>query len=137
MRHPGAGRFAQSGAVQVDVFVMGEALDLLLQVVGFDANGPLDACGAGVVVPMTANVDQMNLVRSFGMKPVCQLVHLHARHDTVDAVLAVELHSIDYARADGNGHNDSGHVSRDLKTVGESDKKIMEEKPNAAVGQDP
>ncbi len=57
MRHPGAGRFAQSGAVQVDILVMGEALGLLLQVVRFDANRSLDARGAGVVVPMTANID--------------------------------------------------------------------------------
>jgi hypothetical protein len=38
VRHPGAGRFARSSAVEVNVLILGQVLDLFLQIVGFDAN---------------------------------------------------------------------------------------------------
>ena len=38
MRHPGAGRFARSSTVKINVLVLGKVLDFLLQVVRLDAN---------------------------------------------------------------------------------------------------
>lgn len=38
MRHPGACPFARSSAVDVNVLVFGEILDLLFEIVGLDAN---------------------------------------------------------------------------------------------------
>ncbi len=36
MRHPGAGRFARSSTVQVNVLVPGQVFDFLLKIVGFN-----------------------------------------------------------------------------------------------------
>ncbi len=38
MRHPGAGRFARSSTVKVNVLVLGQILDLLLEIVRLDAD---------------------------------------------------------------------------------------------------
>src|SRR5712671_4057148 len=38
VRHPGAGRFARSSTVQIYIFVLGQALDLFLKIVGFDSD---------------------------------------------------------------------------------------------------
>ncbi len=38
VRHPGAGRFARSSAVQINIFVLGKVLEFLLKIVGLDAD---------------------------------------------------------------------------------------------------
>jgi hypothetical protein len=38
VRHPGAGRFARSSTVKINVLVLGEVLDLFLKIVGLDAD---------------------------------------------------------------------------------------------------
>ncbi len=38
MRHPGAGRFARSSTVEINVFVFWKILDFFLQIIGFDAD---------------------------------------------------------------------------------------------------
>lgn len=38
MRHPGAGRFARSSTVEINILVLGQVLDLFLQIVGLNAN---------------------------------------------------------------------------------------------------
>jgi hypothetical protein len=45
MRHTGAGGFALSSTVQVDVLVLGKCLDFLRQVIRLDADGAPDAGG--------------------------------------------------------------------------------------------
>src|ERR1035438_6394760 len=42
VRHPGAGRFARSSTVKIDIFVLGKALDLFVEIIGFDPDGVLD-----------------------------------------------------------------------------------------------
>jgi hypothetical protein len=42
-RHPGAGRFACSSTVDVNILIFWEGFDLLSKVVGFNANGSLNA----------------------------------------------------------------------------------------------
>jgi hypothetical protein len=60
MRHTGAGGFALSSTVEVNVFVLWEGLDFVGKVIGLDANGALDSRGAGIVVAMAAHVDQQD-----------------------------------------------------------------------------
>src|SRR5207245_521466 len=60
VRHPGAGCFAHSSAVQVDVLLLGQPLDFLIEVIGFDPDGALDARRIRIVVAVTANVDDQN-----------------------------------------------------------------------------
>ncbi len=63
VRHPGAGRFARSSAVEVNIFIFGEGLDFLLKVVGLDANRILNAGGAGIIIAVAADVDDQHVVR--------------------------------------------------------------------------
>ena len=65
VRHTGAGGFARSSTVDINVFVLGQQLELLLQVIRFQPNRSLDAGRAGVVVAMTAYIDQQNVFRLF------------------------------------------------------------------------
>ena len=56
MRHPGAGRFARSSTVKINVLILGNILDLFLKVVGFNANRPTNALRAPVIVSVAADV---------------------------------------------------------------------------------
>ena len=58
MRHTGAGGFAASSTVEVDVFIPWKGSDFVGEVIGLEANRALDSRGAGVVVTMTAYIDQ-------------------------------------------------------------------------------
>jgi hypothetical protein len=60
VRHPGAGPFARSSAIQVYVLVFGQPFQLLLKIVGLDADGTLDARGIGIVVAVAADIDDEN-----------------------------------------------------------------------------
>jgi len=42
VRHPGAGCFARSSTVKINVFVLGKVLDLFLKIAGFDADRVFD-----------------------------------------------------------------------------------------------
>ncbi len=57
MRHTGAGGFALSSTVEVDVFVLGKSFDFFGEVIGLKANRARDSRGAGVVVTMTPHID--------------------------------------------------------------------------------
>ena len=46
MRHTGAGGFALSSTVQVDVLILGEYLDFLREIIWLEADGAADARGA-------------------------------------------------------------------------------------------
>ena len=39
LRHPGAGRFARSSTVQINILVLGQVFDLFLKIVRLDADG--------------------------------------------------------------------------------------------------
>ena len=56
MRHTGAGGFAQSSTVKINIFVLGQPLDFFVEVVGFDANRSLDAGCSRIVVAVAANI---------------------------------------------------------------------------------
>ena len=59
MRHPGAGRFACSSTVEVNVFIFRKSLDLFFEIVGFDADRTFDALRSDVVVAVAAHVDDL------------------------------------------------------------------------------
>jgi hypothetical protein len=58
VRHPGAGCFACSSTVDIDVFVLGEQLHFFKQVVGFQPNGAFNARRPRIVVAMAAYIHQ-------------------------------------------------------------------------------
>jgi hypothetical protein len=55
-RHPGAGRFACSSTVQINVLVLGQNFEFLGEIVGFDADRSFDTLRVGVVVSMAADI---------------------------------------------------------------------------------
>jgi len=57
VRHTGARCFAQSSAVEVDVFVFRKLSNFDRQIVGLNSNRPPDPRSAGVVISVTADVD--------------------------------------------------------------------------------
>lgn len=61
MRHTGAGGFALSSTVEVDVFVLRKSFDFVGKVIGLEANRTLNSRGTGVVVTMTAHIDEQDL----------------------------------------------------------------------------
>ena len=60
VRHPGAGRFARSSAVEINVLVLGKVLDLFLKIVGLDADRALDPRSSRIVVAVAADVDDQH-----------------------------------------------------------------------------
>ncbi len=65
VRHPGAGRFARSSAIQINIFVAGKVLDFFLKIVGLNANGVLDARSAGIIIAVAADIDDPYTVGIF------------------------------------------------------------------------
>src|ERR1039458_1463305 len=106
MRHPGASRFACSSTVEINVLVFGESLDLLVEIVGLDADGAGDAFGADVIVAVAAHVDNQHAVLLARSQSRSQFLRLHAWHDAVflmpqelrDAVTGIDDES------DGDDH---------------------------------
>jgi hypothetical protein len=58
MRHTGAGGFAQSSTVKINIFVLGQPLDFFIEIIWLDANRSLDAGRTSVVITVTANIHQ-------------------------------------------------------------------------------
>src|SRR5580692_12595037 len=65
-RHPGAGRFACSSTVEVNVLVLGQSLEFRRKIIGFNADGSFDALSVGVVITMAADIEYHNLVLFIG-----------------------------------------------------------------------
>ena len=68
MRHTGAGGFALSSTVQVDVLIFGKRLDFLREIIWLDADRAADASGAGIVVAVAADIHQEDLPSFFRLK---------------------------------------------------------------------
>jgi hypothetical protein len=56
-RHPGAGPFARSSTVQINVLIFGIGFEFLFQVVGLQPDRTLDALRIGVVIAVAADVE--------------------------------------------------------------------------------
>src|SRR5271165_5640823 len=59
-RHPGAGRFARSSAVEIYILFFGKKFEFFGKVVGFNAHRSFDALSVGIVVAMAAYVENQN-----------------------------------------------------------------------------
>ena len=65
MRHPGAGRFARSSAIQKNQLVLGQVLDFVRQIVGLYAQRTANARGLGIVVAVAADINHQDVVLFF------------------------------------------------------------------------
>src|SRR5579871_5210737 len=83
MRHTGAGGLACSSTVEVNVLVLGEILELCLEVIGFDADRTENALRAAIVIPVAADVDDLHPLRAVGRQTRCELLNLDAGHDVI------------------------------------------------------
>ncbi len=61
-RHPGAGRFALSSTVQIDIFAGRKVFQFLGKIVGFETNRTFDSLRFGIVVAMAADVDHQDII---------------------------------------------------------------------------
>ncbi len=62
MRHPGAGCFARSSTVEINILVFRKIFELFLEIVGFDANRTMDPLRSDVIITMTPYVDDQYAV---------------------------------------------------------------------------
>src|SRR5271156_4014155 len=117
MRHPGAGCFACSSTVEVNVLVFGEVLDLFIQIVGFDADRTFDAFGPDVVVAVAAHVDDLHAAGFLGGGQARgELLDLDPRHDAIFLVLG-ELHdAIDRVHDQSEDHDRFHGAARDVES---------------------
>src|SRR3954453_18232296 len=110
MRHPGAGRFARSSTVQINVLLFLQALDLVIEIIGFDADGPENPFGAAVIVSVAANVDNLNFLGFARRYAPGEFFHLYMRHDVVLAIfekLRDAVKGIDQQGPDDEDFHDS------------------------------
>src|SRR5229473_1240725 len=89
MRHTGAGGFALSSTVQINVLVAWQLIHLLIQVVGFNANRSVDAMRPGVVVAMATDIGDNHALALFGIVERNQISHLNPRNNPVNPLLLV------------------------------------------------
>jgi hypothetical protein len=65
IRHTGAGSFALSSTVKIDVLVLGKPHDFPREVIWLDSNRSPDPSSAGIIVTMAAYVDEQDPRRFF------------------------------------------------------------------------
>jgi hypothetical protein len=65
IRHTGAGSFALSSTVKIDILVLGKPHDFPREVVWLDSNRSPDPSSAGIIVTVAAYVDEQDLLRFF------------------------------------------------------------------------
>src|SRR5437763_17048838 len=87
MRHPGARGFACSSTVKINVLFSWEIFDLFLKVVGFAADGAVDAFSSDVVITVAAHVRDQDVVLALRSKAFGEFPRLYAGHDAVLLVL--------------------------------------------------
>src|ERR1035438_6937915 len=83
VRHPGAGRFARSSTVKINVLVLGKVLDLFLKIVGLDADRSLDPGSPRVIVAVAADVDDQHAPGISRSQTRGQFLHLNPRHHSI------------------------------------------------------
>ena len=133
MRHTGAGGFALSSTVQVDVLVFGEPGDFLGKLIGLNSNRAPDSGSAGIVVTVAAYIDEQDLLRFLRLKLFGQFNHLNPWRNAINAVFPVAPQPIsdehDRRQEDRNLHRVPGR----LKTTGDDREKIAKQKSNDAI----
>jgi hypothetical protein len=60
-RHTGAGGFARSSTVKINVLVVREVVQFFSQLIRLDANGARNPLSAGIVISMAAHVSENDL----------------------------------------------------------------------------
>lgn len=66
MRHTGAGGFACSSTVEINLSILGKVLHLFNEVVGLNADGSRDTFGVGIVISVAADVSNEHVTRRVG-----------------------------------------------------------------------
>ena len=127
-RHPGAGRFAGSSAVKINVLIFGDGLELFREIIGLDAHGSADTFGVGIVVAVTTDIENQYIFSFVRSQFVREFFDLYARNYAVDFVFVVEPEAICDVGDGCDEKNFSEYVAGRLKSAGECHQKIMEEK---------
>jgi pimeloyl-ACP methyl ester carboxylesterase len=130
----GARGFAQSSTVQVDVLIPGKPRDFLREIIRLNSNRASDSGSAGIVVTVTAHVDEQDVLRPFRLQLFGQFNHLNSWHNAVNAIFPVTPETIGDEHDCSPDDHDLHRVSCSLKTTCNRREKITEQKPNDAIG---
>ena len=126
MRHPGAGPFALSSTVDIDVLSLRQQLDFLVQIIWFDANRSPDPRGAGIVVAMASHVHQEKLVAILRLELARKFLDLNARNYAVNTILPVKPEAIADIAGQCKREHDLQHVTSRVKSTGDGQDKVAE-----------
>src|SRR5208282_6461950 len=107
-RHTGAGGFACSSTVEINLLILGQVLDFFNQVVGLNANRSGNAFGVGIVVAVAADVGDQHVARRVGCQSSCEFLGWDARNHVEQTVLAVNPDTIDDVDGESDAEDDLG-----------------------------
>ena len=124
VRHTGAGGLACSSAVKINVFVLGESLDLFLKIIRLNADRAFNPRRARVVIAVTADVDDQHPVCLLRGQTPGQFFHLHARHHAIHLVLAELDDAVNRVHPQGNHNHRFNRQPRSMKSAQDSGQKI-------------
>src|SRR5208282_5281396 len=111
-RHTGAGGFACSSTVEINLLILGQVLDFFNQVVGFNANRSGNAFGVGIVVAVAADVGDQQIARRIGGQSFCELRCRYAWNHVQQTVSAVNPDAIDQIGGEADAEDDLGGKAR-------------------------
>jgi hypothetical protein len=96
IRHTGAGCFAQSGAIQVDFFILRQSLHFLWETVWLKANRTWDPHGSNIIVPVASRIrDNDFSLALLRVQPLCQYLYMNSRHVSETPTFPVIAESLD------------------------------------------
>src|SRR5438067_6362668 len=90
MRHPGAGRFPHSSAVNVNLLVLWQLMNCLSQLARLQPDRAANSRSVVVVVTLTAHIYHHELLPHRARQLFCQLLRLDSGHDPVYPVFPEE-----------------------------------------------
>jgi hypothetical protein len=118
-RHTGAGGFACSSAVEINLSILGEVLDFFDEIIGFDADGSGNALRVGVIVAVAADVGDEHIVSGIGGQAAGEFVRGDAGDDVEETVLAVDPDAIDDISGESDAEDDLGGKAGGAQSAGD------------------
>jgi hypothetical protein len=136
LRHTGAGGFALSSTVEINLLILGEVLDFFDEIVGFDTNRTGDAFGVGIVIAVAADVGDQHVASRIGGKSASEFLRRHAGNHVEQAVFSVDPDAIDGVGDESDAEDDFGGKASGAQAAGDGAERIAEEISRDGVGAD-
>src|SRR5262249_6731077 len=135
-RHPGAGRFAYSSTVKINVLVPGNVLQFFHQVIGLEPHGSLDARRGRIVVTMTAHIHDQDVTAVVRCQLLGQILDLYAGNYAINLVLAIQPDTVADVDNGRDEKNLSESMTGGLKSASNGGKEIMKQVTDRSISRD-